>query len=31
MEENREHKVVIDGRRKLTVSSVDDIESFDEE
>ena len=31
MEENREHKVVIDGRQKLTVSSVDDIESFDEE
>lgn len=31
MEENREHKVVIDGRKRLTVSSVDDVESFDEE
>lgn len=27
----REHKVMIDDRKRLTVSAVDDIESFDEE
>ena len=32
MEENsREHRVVIENRKKLTVSAVEDIESFDEE
>ena len=32
MEEKiREHKVTIDGRKKLTVTAVEDVESFDEE
>ncbi len=32
MEENiREHKVTIDGRKRLTVTAVEDVESFDEE
>lgn len=31
MEENKSHKVVIEDRGKLTISAVDDVESFDEE
>lgn len=31
MEENRMHKVVIEDRARLTVSGVDDVESFDDE
>lgn len=31
MEENRIHKVVVEERKKLTVSSVEDVESFDDE
>lgn len=31
MEENRSHKVVIEDREKMTVSAVEDVESFDEE
>lgn len=31
MEENRNHKVILENRERLTISAVEDIESFDEE
>ena len=31
MEENREHKLSIENREKLTISAVEDVESFDDE
>ncbi len=31
MEENREHKVVIENRERLIISAVNDVESFDDE
>lgn len=31
MEENREHKVIMEDRARLTISSVEDVESFDDE
>ena len=31
MEENRNHKIILDNRESLTVSGVEDVESFDEE
>ncbi len=31
MEENRNHKVVLENRERLTVGAVEDVESFDDE
>lgn len=31
MEENREHRVIMENRERLTITAVEDIESFDEE
>ncbi len=31
MEETKNHKVILENREKLTISGVDDVESFDEE
>lgn len=31
MDENREHKVVLENRERLTLSAVEDVESFDDE
>lgn len=31
MEENKVHKVVLENREKLTISAVEDVESFDDE
>lgn len=31
MEENREHRVTMENRERITITAVEDIESFDEE